>query len=400
VTNGVRAIEERPKRRLERTLALGRIAGVRVELEWSLVVVAVLLTWMLATSALPALVEGEGLLLRWAVGAVTAAAFIACVLAHELAHVVMARHHGVRASGIRLWLLGGVSSLEGEAPTARADFQIAIVGPATSAFLACVFLAGALVLDAVAPGHIVTAALLWLAGVNSVVAVFNMLPGAPLDGGRVLRALLWKLQGNRALAAVRAARAGRALGWLLVAAGLAEVLVFDSVGGVWVMLIGWFVVNAAEAEEVQTVVVHELAGVRVRDVMSASPVCAPRATSVEDLLHDYVLRHHCSSFPLLDDAGAVHSLVTLSDLRRVPSKRRAEVRADAIACPVALVTRATPDEPLVAVVRRSKGTAGGRVLVFDGEQDGAQLVGIVSPSDVARVLRQREATLIRGTRAA
>jgi CBS domain-containing protein len=305
----------------------------------------------------------------------------------------------VRASGIRLWLLGGISSLEREPPTARADFQIAIVGPATSALLAALFLATALLLDAAGTGHIVTAALLWLAVVNTVVAVFNLLPGAPLDGGRVLRALLWKLRGDRTLAAVRAARAGRLLGWLLVAGGLAEVLVLDSVGGLWLTLIGWFVVNAAETEEVQTVVVHELVDVRVRDVMSAHPVCAPRATSVEDLLHDYVLRYHCSSFPLLDDTGAVHSLVTLSDLRRVAPKRRPQTRADEVACPVALVTRAVPDEPLVAVVRRSTGTAGGRVLVFDGEQAAGQLVGIVSPSDVARVLREREAILIRGARA-
>jgi Zn-dependent protease/CBS domain-containing protein len=394
--HGVTSEPRHPAPRRGRALSLGRLAGVQVELQWSLVVVAALLTWVLATSALPALVAGEGVAVRWTVGAATAVAFLGCVLAHELSHVIVARRHGVRATGIRLWLLGGVSSLDREPPTPRADFQIAIAGPATSALLSVLLLATALLFAITGTGEILVAAFLWLAVVNAILAVFNLLPGAPLDGGRVLRAILWKVQGDRVRAAIRASQAGRVLGWSLVAAGLAELLLLDSIGGVWLMLIGWFVASAAEAEEIQTVAVYELADVRVRDVMSTSPVCAPASTTVDDLLHDYMLRYHCSSFPLLDEAGQVRSLATLSHVRRVPRSQRARARADAIACPVELVTRAAPDDPLLDVMRRSTGTAGGRVLVFDG----SQLVGIVSPTDMARVMHEREAAFMRTRRAA
>jgi Zn-dependent protease len=311
------------------------------------------------------------------------------LLAHELAHCVAARRRGVEVHDIRLWLLGGVSSLEEAPPSARADFEIAIAGPATSVVLAALLFLFAVVLDALGVAPIVVAALFWLASINLVLAVFNLLPGAPLDGGRVLRAALWQRHGDRVRAAVSAARAGRGLGWSLAAAGVLLVLATGAAGGIWLALVGGFIVTAAQAEEAQIVVTHELRDVRIRDVMTSAPICAPYTATVDEVVHDYVLRHHCSAFPLVDDRGAVRALVTLSQLRQVAAGRRASVPAASVAVPVEFVTRAMPDEFVVPVLRRDTGTAGSRVLVFADEQ----LVGIVSPSDVTRALRSHEAAL-------
>jgi CBS domain-containing protein len=287
---------------------------------------------------------------------------------------------------IRLWLLGGVSSLEREPPSARADLEIAIAGPATSVVLAAALLLAAVVLDAFQIGDLVVAALFWLASINLVLGLFNLLPGAPLDGGRVLRAALWQRHGDRQRAALTATRAGRAVAWSLVIAGALLVAWAGAVGGIWLVLVGGFIALAAQAEEAQLVVTYGLRDVRVGDVMTRAPICAPVSATVEEVLRDYVLRFHCSAFPLVDERGTVRALVTLSQLRQVRPERRAEVPAATVAVPVDLVTRAAPDERVVPVLRRATGTAGGRILVFADEL----LLGIVSPSDITRTLRERE----------
>jgi CBS domain-containing protein len=241
----------------------------------------------------------------------------------------------------------------------------------------------AAVADALGVADVVVAAALWLGAINLAVAVFNLLPGAPLDGGRIVRAVLWKGRGDRQSAAVTAARSGRVIGWLLVAGGAVELVVTGAAGGVWLMLVGAFIASAAQQEELQTVVAYELHDVRVRDVMTADPVCAPVSVSVEALLHDYVMRYRCSTFPLVDEDGFVVALATLARMKAVPVGARRSTRAVATAWPLELVTVAAPDDPLLEVLRRDTGTAGGRVLVFDGDH----LAGIVSPTDVARTLQ-------------
>jgi Zn-dependent protease len=309
------------------------------------------------------------------------------LLAHELGHALMARRHGLAVRDIRLWLLGGVSTLEGDAPSARAALQIAIVGPLTSLAIGVVAFAVALALDALGGMQLAVAACVWLASVNVILAVFNLLPGAPLDGGRVLRAVLWKRWGDGQRAAVTAARAGRVVGWSLAGLGVLELLATGSIGGMWLMILGAFIATAAQAEEMQTVVAFELRDVRVRDVMTANPVCAPASVTVDDLLHDYVMRLRCSTFPVLDEHGEVAGLATLTRMKSVPAARRATTLARDIAWPVELVAGAAPDELLLDVMKRATGSADGRVLVFDGDE----LVGIVSPTDIAQTLQYAHA---------
>ena len=289
--------------RVAPSLSVGRVAGIRLTLDWSLLLVFGLLTWALATSVLPSLDDVAPATLRWCGAAVTAATFLGSLLVHELSHSLMARRHGIGVQDIHLWLLGGVSTLEAEPGSPRADFEIAIVGPAASAVLAVAFAASGALLALLGAPALVAGAAFYLAMVNGLLAVFNLLPGAPLDGGRVLRAFLWKRRDERFSAALSAARSGRTLGWALVAAGFVEVIALGAAGGVWLMLVGWFVSVAAQAEELQTIAAQGLQGARVRDVMTPNPVCAPIGITVRELLDGYVLRYRHSTFPLVAPNG-------------------------------------------------------------------------------------------------
>jgi Zn-dependent protease/CBS domain-containing protein len=362
---------------------LGRIFGIEVRADWSLLLIIVLLTWSLADVSFPSLVDGYRSAEYWVAALGTTLLFLASLLAHELSHSVVANRLGIRVRDITLWLFGGVSSLEGEARTPRADFQIAFAGPAMSIAIGIVFTVLAIVVRLADGSPLAIAALFWLGGINLVLAVFNLIPAAPLDGGRVLRAFLWRRGGDHDRAAIQAARAGRFFGWVLVFLGVLEFIGGGDVGGLWLVFLGWFLLGAARGEEEQVVTQHALQGVRVADVMTHSPITAPAGLSIDKMLNDYVLSHHCSAFPLVDATGNVVGLLTLQQCKRVPPGERATTLARAVATPIAEVPTASPDELLVPVLQRTGGS-GGRILVM---RDG-QLVGIVTPTDVTRAVQR------------
>lgn len=367
---------------MQDSLRVGRIAGIPVGINWSVLVVAWLITWSLASFRFPDAYPGHTPGAYWLTGAATAVVFLASLLAHELGHSILARRHGVQVEGITLWLLGGVAKLRSEPKSPEADLRIAAVGPAVSLGLGLGFGVLALAFGTMGAPELVTGALGWLAFINVLLAVFNLMPAAPLDGGRVLRAVVWRRTGNQLRAAVTAARAGRAFGYGLVGLGLFGFALGAGIGGLWFVFLGWFLLSAARAEEMEATTRGALAGVRVRDVMSPEPVVAPGWLTVEAFLADYVLTHRFSAFPIEDFDGRLAGLVTLARLKAVPPERRGSVRVLDAACPIDQVPRAAPDEPLVDLLARMAGCSDHRALVFD---DG-RLVGIVTPTDVHHAL--------------
>jgi Zn-dependent protease len=243
---------------------------------------------------------------------------MASLLAHELAHALVARHHGVRVRRITLWLLGGVAELDGRAPHPRGDLLIAAAGPLVSLSTGVVFAVAAVAVLALGGGPLATAALAWLAVVNTVLAVFNLLPGAPLDGGRVLAAALWWLRGDRAAAHRTACRAGVVLGWLLVAAGLTQILTAN-LGGLWLAVLGWFLAGAAQAENTDEVLRTSLARLRAGDVMTPSPACGYTTQSVANFVTTVAWQRPYRTFPVLDPGGRLAGVVSLAQLARVPA---------------------------------------------------------------------------------
>lgn len=363
---------------MKSTVKLGRIAGVGIGVHWSVLAIVVLVVAGLSAH-FPRVVPGYpwGAYLLAAV--LAAVLFVASLLAHEMAHAIVAQRNGVEVEGITLWLLGGVAQLRGEAATPGGEFRISVIGPVTSLLAAGVFGAAAWLADLADLNKLVVAVGGYLAAVNVLLAVFNTIPAAPLDGGRILRAAVWAWRGDRLTATVAAARAGRVFGFTLIALGLLRAI-GGAGGGLWWILLGLFIVTMASAEEQHARTSTALAGIRVRDVMTDHPETADGDRTITEFLHDTALLRRHSAFPLVDQAGRLQGLVTLNRIRAVPAERRATTLLREVACPPDEVPRAQPDEPLSELLPRLRGCADGRALVF---RDGAML-GIVSPSDISR----------------
>lgn len=371
---------------MRQTVRLGRFAGIPIGVNWSVLVIMLLLVQGLAKVILPGGARGYATAVYWGVAVVVAVLFLAALLAHELAHALVARYYGVRVRAITLWLLGGVSELDGEPPHARADLLIALAGPAVSLAGAGVFAAGAAVASASGAGPLAVTGLAWLAVVNAILGVFNLLPGAPLDGGRVLAAVLWWVRRDRAAARRAAGRVGMVLGALLIAAGLLEVLLAANLSGLWLAVLGWFVALAARAEATDVMRRKTLAGVRVGDVMTAPAACGSSSQSVADFVATVARRHPHRVFPVLDPDGRLVGLVSLTRLAKVPSTDRQRTRLGDVSAPVDRTCVLDPAVPLTDAAPAV--LAGGHRLV--PVVANGRLAGVVTPGDVARATELAE----------
>lgn len=371
-------------------IPVGKVAGFPLCVHWSVLVILWLFTWSLAAT-LPDTAPGYATAAYWLAGVGGALVLLASLLAHELAHAVIARHAGIEVSGVTLWLFGGIARLGGEAKTPRTEFRIAVSGPATSLVLAAVFAGVAMGLDAFGFAHIVVGVAWWLSGINLLLGLFNLLPGAPLDGGRILRAYLWRRHGDAARAAFGAARAGRIVAFTLIGLGLLEFVAGALVGGVWLVFIGWFMFTAARDEETRVSTRQSLAGVRVGDAMTANPHTVPGWITVEDFIHRYLLGDRHSAYPVEGPDGSIAGLITLAQLRGVAPSDRATTLVRDAAIPLDRVLTAAPHEPLTALLERLAPDAGSRALVVDA----GHVVGIVTATDITRLIDVRRLDLPR-----
>jgi Zn-dependent protease len=369
-------------------IRFGRIAGISVGASWSLIVIVGLITWTVAEGVLPGGDADYPVAVYWAVGAAVAVAFLASLLAHELAHALVARSRGMPVEGITLWMFGGVSRLGGDAPDARTELRMAAVGPLTSVGIGVGFGAVAVALAAADAPGIAVDALAWLGFINVALAVFNMLPAFPLDGGRVLRAGLWMRTGDVLQATRTASGAGVAFGYGLMALGVVSFLAGVAVSGLWLLFLGWIVLEAARSELASLEIRLRLGDLRVADVMTPDPVTVPAGVTVDALVHDYVARHRCSAFPVVGAGGVPTGLATLSGIREVPEAARGTMLVDDLARPMDRVVTARPDDRVVDLIRRFAPGRGGRALVLD---DAGAVAGIVTASDVERALTVTEA---------
>lgn len=356
---------------------IGRIFGIEVGFNWSLLVIFWLVAWTLASGYLPRAAPGYSTAVYWVGGAVGAFLFFVSLLAHEMSHSVVARRHGVEVESITLWLFGGVSKLAGEPPAPSDELRISAAGPAASIVIGILF--GALSY-ALGPWPLLARASWWLGFVNLFLAVFNLLPAAPLDGGRVLHSILWRHHGDRLRATVSVCRSGRVAAWCLAGLGLVEFATGAFVGGIWLLFLGWFLHQAAAGEEASARLRASLANHTVSEMMTAHPDTGPGWVSVASFVEHTVLPERHSTYPLLDRSGAVVGFVTLARLDAVPAAARHDTAVRDVGVPLAEAVLARPDERAVEALTRLSDHGDGRILVMDGDE----LVGIVTPSDIAR----------------
>jgi Zn-dependent protease len=372
---------------MRNSIRLGRILGIPVGINWSLLVIAGLLTVGLAGGQFPAEFPGYAPAAYWVVGAITAGLFFAGVLAHELSHAVVAGRNGTQVRGITLWLLGGVAQLDANPSSPGAEFRIAAAGPAMSLGLAGLYAVLASAVSALGLPGLLGSALGWLAFINVLLAVFNLLPAAPLDGGRLLTAALWARSHDQNRAIATASQVGVVLGWGLVGFGALGWLTGLAYGGLWTALIGWFIVNAARQEGAIARARMSLGDLRVRDAMGPVPPRARGWLTVDGFMHEDAPLLHDTVVPVERFDGAVAGLVNVNQLRSVSPFERTARRVQDYALPLAMIRTAQTDERLADVMLRPARGPLDHILVFEGER----LVGMVTPADLERV-RARPST--------
>ena len=358
------------------TWRIGKIARIPIEIQASWLIVYALITWTLAVGYFPFVIRDLPGIAYWLAGLIAALLLFVSVLIHELSHALVAQAHGLRVRAITLHVFGGVSQLAEEPRSPRAEFFIAVVGP-----LASFALAGLIRALTVAPlAPIASAIAGYLVFVNLAVGIFNLLPGFPLDGGRLLRAGLWAWDETFERATYLASRAGIVVAFGLVALGLFQIFGGNVVGGFWFVLLGLFLRTGADTGYTRVRLGKALERLRVRDVMTTPVVTVSSDATLADVA-DQFWRYHFTSFPVVTD-GSVRGIASLEHLRDVPRDRWPATRVDAVMRGLTGDLAARPDDRLMDAFGKATRNGVGRLAVLDG----ARLVGYVSLKDIAHVL--------------
>ena len=359
-------------------ITLGRIAGIRIGVNWSWLIVFALIVWTLASAVFPSQNPGLSSGTYVAMAIVAALVFFASLLLHELGHAIEARREGVEIEGITLWLFGGVAQFKGMFPSAGAEFRIAIAGPLVSLGLGIVFIlvAGFAGLPGVPDGVFA-----WLGYINLTLLVFNLLPALPLDGGRMLRSALWYFKRDFPWATRIAADIGRGFGYLLVATGLFLFIFQGSFSGAWLAFIGWFLLQAAEAEARYVATEQALHGLRVRDLLVRDPVTVPADLSVGQFVDEVAWSQRFTTYPVLEDGTPV-GLLAFRSVASVPRTEWDVRRVRECMLPLDEVPQLVAEETAMDALVKLRASEVNRGLVID---DG-DLVGLLSVTDLARAL--------------
>jgi len=361
------------------SVSLGRIAGIPVGLNWSVVVLAALLVWTLTANVFPSTNPELGGGTHLAMALVAALLFALSILLHEVGHAVQARRDGMAIDGITLWAFGGVARFVGMFPGAGAEFRIAVAGPLVSLALGVGF-AGVALLPGV-PGPVDGVAW-WLGYTNLALLVFNLLPALPLDGGRMLRAGAWRATGDFVRATRIATALARVLAWLLIAGGVALTVFTGAFSGLWLAFIGMFLLQAAQGEMRAATVARAIGDRRVRDVMVAHPITVQSWTPLDEFADHVSAQWRFVSYPVLDGERVV-GLLAAGHLERVPREAWGRTPVAEVMLPRDRVATVQQDESLEHAVALLQGFAIQRALVLDGDH----LVGLLSITDVARLGR-------------
>jgi Zn-dependent protease len=362
---------------------VARLFGIDISITPSWILIFALVTWSVATGWFQ--LEGWPTTTLWVVSVVAALLFFVSVLAHELAHSFVARAQGIPVRGITLWMLGGVSTIESEATSPGREALLAGVGPASSLVIGLACWYGG---HAIETSSIARAVLIYLGVINLLLAVFNMVPGFPLDGSKVLHAALWGVTHDVLKATRWAARAGLVIGGLMIAYGLFSLFGFSAgfsgyISGLWLAFIGWFVVQASQMAGRQSRAESSLTAVRVGELMSLPPTWIPGDITLRKAANDYFLALNARCLPVQDDHGTLEGMICLSDLQRTDqSTWGVDQVQDAMTRTERLLT-ISPDESAATALHRLATTGADELAVV---QDG-RFIGFVDRLSIGRYLQ-------------
>ncbi|HEU5380986.1 MAG TPA: site-2 protease family protein [Ktedonobacteraceae bacterium] len=376
------------------SLRIGRIAGIEISLHISWLIIVVLLTWSLATGWFATLYPGWALSTYWIISVLASLLLFGSVLVHELAHSLVARARGLPVKNITLFIFGGISNIEREPQSPGVEFQMALVGPLTSlAIGGLAFLLMRVFGGAASP---LSALLGYLAVMNILLGIFNLLPGFPLDGGRVLRSIVWKLSGNSRTATRVATIAGQLVAYLLIFAGLVLFFEGDLFDGIWLGFIGWFLLSGAQSANTQSTLETMFKGVTVGEVMNSRPATVPANISLRKLVDEYLLPQGWRSVCVLQ-GDQLAGLITLSDVRHIPQEQWTQTPVGFVLIPLEKLHIVAPEQSLNEVLPLMVAQDVNQIPVVTGDR----LVGVLSREDMVRFVEVRRGLgLERGSRSA
>lgn len=370
---------------LTKSVRLFSIFGFRISLDASWIFLAALIVWSLATGYFPDVLPGMSSAVYYAAAVVAALGMFASIVYHELAHALVARYYEIRIAGITLFIFGGVAELADEPPTAKSEFLVAIAGPISSFLLAGLLYIVAVYLPNGTPAE-VFAVLSYLMLINIVLAVFNLMPAFPLDGGRMLRAALWWYRGSLSWATRIASYLGAVLGIALMAFGAYNASQDAAVGGMWQILIGFFVFSAARSERRQMEMMESLRGISVGQLMRSAPPTVPGSTPVDQITaRNSTAGGRDILIPVTDDDRMV-GLVALSALEKIPPEQRS-VPVRNQASPLTEAEQVSPDQSAMGALRQLGRARGNQAFVL---QDG-RIAGWIRAHDIFAFIESRNA---------
>lgn len=365
---------------------LGSVLGFEIRIDYSWFIIFFLILWSLAAGFFPQVLPDRDSSVYLAMGVAGALLFFGSILVHELSHSIVARTKDIPVEGITLFLFGGIAHTRLEAEDPSDEIQIAGIGPLVSFALGGAFWVIGWLGARIGWPEPVNQVAVYLGFINVLLAVFNLLPGFPLDGGRLFRAIVWKATGDLTKATRWATTGGKALGYGLMGLGLLQMFAGGTLGGLWLVFIGWFLRGAAEMSLTQHLVRGALEGVRAAELMSESPETVPPGLSLRELVDQHLLTRRYQSYPVVDGTRLV-GLVTLDHVKDTPRERWDALRVADVMTTADDRLVVTPDERMLDVLSRMQESDTRRVLVARG----GELVGIVSASDITRwVQRARD----------
>lgn len=364
-----------------RRVTLFKLLGFEVRVDASWFVLAVLISWTLAVSYFPSQFKGLPHAAYWWMGIASAVGLFASIVIHEFSHSVIARRHGLPMKGITLFIFGGVAEMGDEPADAKTEFRMAIAGPVASIVLGVALYFVYLAVRAAVPVT-VSAVLGYLAWINWALAVFNLVPAFPLDGGRVLRSVLWSKWHDIRSATRTASTLGSGFGVVLILFAVWEWFTGDFIGAMWYFLIGLFLRGAAQSSYQQVMIRLALEGETVRRFMNPHPITVPSHIPVEDVVNEYIYRYHHKMFPVLDASDRLLGCVTTTQVKSVPREEWNQHSVQEVMAPRSSENTVAPDADAISALSKMNTSGQSRLMVAEGDR----LVGVIALKDLLALL--------------
>lgn len=367
---------------MKNSVVIGKIKGIEIEVNFSWLIIFGLVTYMLATSYLPGIYPDWAPSLRWIVGGIMALLLFTSVLLHELSHSFVSKSLGIQVKKISLFIFGGIAQMEGEPDEPTKELKIAIAGPAMSLFLAALFILLANRFGAIGAPKAIIAIVTYMYSINLVLAIFNLIPAFPMDGGRVLRAIIWHFSGNLEKATKIASYLGGVFGYFLIFLGIFWMFNGDIINGIWFLFIGWFIHQSSQSSYQYTVMTNRFSKIHVSEFMTEKIVIVDYQLSIQELVDSYFYKYKFANFPVRKNKE-IMGIVNIESVKKIPKESWSQTTVGSITTPLEDNLIVSPDDPVSTAMEKLFANDIGKVLVMNQ----SKLIGMISKADMLNYMR-------------